>query len=98
MKSIRFHPDARIEMVESALFYEKQQQGLGKRYLESVQSAIHRIQLLPSSYQIIEKNIRRCRIDKFPFGVIFRERNECIDIIAVMHFKRNPDYWKTRTQ
>ncbi len=29
-------------------------------------------------------------------GVIYRNRNKSIEIIAVMHLKRKPDYWKNR--
>jgi hypothetical protein len=40
MKSIRFHPDADSEMVDAAQWYEIQQEGLGKRFLTSVQDAL----------------------------------------------------------
>jgi hypothetical protein len=30
MKPVRFHPEAQIELVESARYYETQRKGLGK--------------------------------------------------------------------
>ena len=40
--------------------------------------------------------VRRCCVERFPFGIVFREKEEEIQIIAVVHFKRDPDYWKQR--
>lgn len=96
MKPIRFHPGAQAELLASAHYYEDRQPGLGKRYLNAVHTAVRRIQLLPNSFQKIEGEIRRCRVESFPYGIIFRERDEYIEILAVMHFKRAPDYWKAR--
>jgi len=96
MKPIKFHPVAETEMVESAKYYESQQNDLGKRFLESVQSSINHIRINPDIYQIIHENIRRCQTKIFPFGIIFREQKNQIEIITVMHLKREPGYWKER--
>ena len=60
MKTVRFHPEARIEMVAAAQYYEKEQEGLGERFLEAVHSATRHIRLMPAIYQPIEGDIRRC--------------------------------------
>ena len=96
MKTVRFHPEARIEMVAAAQYYEKAQEGLGRRFLEAVHSATRRIPLMPAIYQAIEGDIRRCCVEKFPFGLVFREKEDHIEIIALIHFKRRPGYWKDR--
>ncbi|MFC1669818.1 type II toxin-antitoxin system RelE/ParE family toxin [Spirochaetota bacterium] len=97
MKPVKFHPEAESEMINSAGYYESQQVDLGKRFLESVQSSLKHIQINPKIYQKVYGNIRRCQIKIFPFGIIFREQKEQIEIIAVMHLKRKPKYWKDRT-
>lgn len=96
MKRLSFHPKAKIEMVESARFYEAEQVELGKHFLESVHVATQKIRLFPSIFQCVEGNVRRCRVERFPFGVVFREERDEIQIIAVVHFKRDPGYWKNR--
>ncbi len=96
MKPIKFHLDAETEMIQSAKYYESQQNDLGKRFLEAVQSSIKHIQINPKIYQYVYGNIRRCQTKIFPYGIIFREQIEQIEVIAVMHFKRKPDYWKGR--
>jgi plasmid stabilization system protein ParE len=38
---------------------------------------------------------RKCRVVRFRYALIFRERNGEVQIIAIMHMKRRPDYWKS---
>ena len=96
MKTIRFHPEADEEMVEAAVWYEAQQEDLGKRFLTAVQDALNRIELNPELYPFVEGDVHRCLTKTFPFGILFRIRPHIIAIMAVMHLRRDPDYWKTR--
>lgn len=96
MKAVRFHPDADTEMVDAARWYELQQEGLGKRFLASVQEALNRIKLNPRMHPIVEDDVRRCITKMFPFGILFRMNPGFISVMAVMHLHRDPDYWKTR--
>jgi len=96
MIPIRFHPEADVEMVSAAKYYETQQKDLGKRFLASVQDALNRIQVNPLLYQEIEAGVRRCLTMTFPFGVVFRIMPNQHVIIAVMHLHREPGYWKNR--
>lgn len=91
-----FHPEARAEFIESVRYYERQQPGLGRRFLDGVTEAISRIQAHPNMYRLIFGNWRQCRVPKFPFGIIYRIENRRIEIIAVMHLRRNPGYWRQR--
>jgi hypothetical protein len=33
---------------------------------------------------------------RFPYGVIYRASKDRVDVIAIMHLKRRPGYWKSR--
>jgi len=96
VKCLRFHPEAQAEMVEAARYYEVEKTGLGKRFLAAVQAATQKIRLFPQIYQRVEGDVRRCCVERFPFGVIFRDGINEIQVIAVVHFKRAPGYWKKR--
>lgn len=96
MKPICFHPEADSEMVDAAVWYESQQEDLGKRFLASVQDALNRIVVNPRLYPVVEADVRRCLTRTFPFGVLFRIKPDIIVIMAVMHLHRDPDYWKNR--
>jgi toxin ParE1/3/4 len=96
MKTVRFHADAEAEMQNAAIYYESQQRDLGRRFLASIQDAVNRIVLNPQLYPFVEGDVRRCFTRTFPFGVLFRESSETIQVIAVMHLHREPDYWQIR--
>jgi len=96
MTPIRFHPEADSEMMEAAVFYETQQQDLGKRFLSVVQDSLSHIQINPKLYPIIHLDVRRCITKTFPFNVLFRITPDQIIVMAVMHQSRHPDYWKNR--
>ena len=96
MKPFHFHPEALLEADEAAKFYEERQNGLGKRFIEALTDTINRIKRDLKLYRKIDDNIRKCRLLYFPYGVIYRDKNEFIEIIAVMHLRRKPGYWKSR--
>jgi toxin ParE1/3/4 len=96
MKPFGFHPEARSEFHESALRYESQQIGLGRRFVEAVRDAIVRIRTQPLLFREIEPGIRQCRTLRFPYGVIYRLKGDTVEVLAVMHLSRKPGYWKHR--
>ena len=97
MSPVEFHPSAGEELVQSARYYQAQTAGLGRRFAAAVLDAVHRIQESPLLYRLIEGDIRRCRVLRFPYGVVYRIKPERIEVLAVMHLRRQPGYWKSRT-
>jgi hypothetical protein len=83
-------------LTEAFEYYEKQRAGLGGEFLDEVEAAFERIRLNPTAWARVEGDIRRCRTKRFPYGVIYRVKLDTIEIIAVMHLHREPNYWKNR--
>jgi len=96
VKAYRFDPAALDEFKESVTFYEECQPGLGSRFIAAVEQAISQIRSNPLRFPPLEASIRKCRVSRFPFAIIFREGVEKIEIIAVMHLRREPNYWRKR--
>jgi len=97
MSPVEFHPAARGELILSAQYYQAQSPGLGRRFASAVRDAIHRIQEFPLLSPVLEDDVRRCRVLRFPYGVVYRAKPERIEVLAVMHLHRQPRYWKHRT-
>ena len=91
----RWHPSARAESDAAAAFYHGKRHGLGRRFLDSLQDALTRVKTRPGIYPELAPGIRKCRLETFPYALVFRARSG-IDIIAVMHLRREPGYWKGR--
>ncbi|MEO0454550.1 MAG: type II toxin-antitoxin system RelE/ParE family toxin, partial [Verrucomicrobiota bacterium] len=96
--NVFFHPEAREELIDTSLYYESKQPGLGGRFLGEVRQASLKISYQPQLFRILEGDIRKCRIRRFPYGVLFRKRIDRIEIIAVMQLNRKPGYWKERSR
>ena len=96
MTPLRFHPEADVEMMEAAVFYENQQLDLGKRFLAAVQHSLSTIQINPTLYPAIHSDVRRCITKIFPFNVLYRIASSQVVVVAIMHQSRDPDYWKVR--
>lgn len=86
-----------MEAEAAAAFYHDKQPGLAQRFLGDLEDTLHRIQRHPLAYRKVESEIRKCRVAHFPYGLIYRVRPDFIEIIAVMHLRRPPGYWKQRT-
>jgi toxin ParE1/3/4 len=91
-----FHPEAEVEFFDAVNFYERQQPGLGRRLSEEVQTAIRQICEHPLAWEQMDSQTRRFLTNRFPYGVLYRIKEDHIRIIAVMHLRRKPDYWQIR--
>ena len=91
-----FHPEARTEYREAAAFYETRGSGLGAAFTIEVEAALSRIVENPESYRVIEDDVRRCLTHTFPYGLLYTIEGDRILIVAVMHLRRAPVYWRDR--
>ena len=91
----RWHPDALAEAYAAAEFYRDKRRELARRFLNSLDEVLNRIELHPHIYREIEPGVRKCRLKTFPYAVIFRD-GRALEILAVMHLRRHPGYWKDR--
>ena len=95
--SYQFHPEAEAEHLETITYYETQQPGLGASYLAEFEAALERVCDGPSRYPIERRpDIRRIRLPRFPFTVLFREARGTVQVLAVAHYRRRPFYWLSR--
>ena len=96
MKRVKYHPDARVETIESALFYDERQVGLGDRFLRAVEDCQRFIQNHSGCGTPCDEGTRRYRVRKFPFALVYKEYADHILVVAVSHFSRKPGYWADR--
>jgi hypothetical protein len=91
-----FHPEAREEAIEAAAYYEGCQPGLGGQFTEEVNATITRILRYPRAWPKASALARRCRMNRFPYGLVYRIKPGAIRIYAVAHLNRLPGYWRSR--
>ncbi len=93
----RFHPAAESEHLEAAAHYETRKAGLGAQYLAEFERTMERIRQNPRRFRIDRQpDVRRASVQRFPYSILFREREGQVDILAVAHHRRRPMYWLLR--
>jgi hypothetical protein len=95
MKSA-MHPDAREEFLAAIDYYNEAEPGLGMAFYSEVEAAIGLIENYPDLWTEIDDNIRRCLVRRFPFAVLYSKEAGRVFIYAIMHTKREPNYWRDR--
>lgn len=93
-----FHPDARLEFREAAMFYESRRTGLGATFRREIEATIERILSAPDQFRVIEQDIQRCLAHIFPYAVIYTVERDYVLILAVAHASRRPGYWQERLE
>jgi plasmid stabilization system protein ParE len=94
--SYRFHPEAEVELNLSIDYYESIEPGLGYDFAIEVYDTIARIVEFPKAWTVLDGDVRRSLVKRFPYGVLYSEDAGDILILAVMNLHRAPDYWKHR--
>jgi plasmid stabilization system protein ParE len=91
-----FHPEAEREFTEAVEYYESRESGLGYDFSMEVFATIQNIINHPNAWPFIAEDVRRCLVNRFPYGALYSIEHDEILILAIMHLRRNPDYWKKR--
>lgn len=94
--TIRVLEVARQELDEAIAHYNGQAPGLGDAFLLESVAAIDRIRRFPRGWHPLGEDVRRCRLRRFPYGLIYHEQQGEILIVAVAHSHRRPEYWRDR--
>ncbi len=93
---VRFLDVAQRELDEAVDYYNAEVSGLGDAFLMEVLSAIDRIRSFPAAWHPLGSEIRRCRLRRFSYGLIYAVEDEAILVIAVANLHRRPDFWHNR--
>lgn len=94
--TIRLLEVAQQELDEAFAYYNEQAPGLGDAFLLEAVAAIDRIRRFPHGWHSLGEDLRRCRLRRFPYGLIYHEEQGEILIVAVAHSHRRPEYWRDR--
>ncbi|MGE4080650.1 MAG: type II toxin-antitoxin system RelE/ParE family toxin [Reyranella sp.] len=67
-------------------------------FLIEVLSTVKRIERFPEAWHPLGEGVRRCRLSRFPYGLIYTIDSGTILVLAVAHLHRRLDYWRDRLQ
>jgi len=91
-----FHPEAEEEFLSAINYYEESHIGLGHDFAREIYLAIQSIIEHPKTWPVFDMDIRRRLIGRFPYAILYSYEGQTVYILAVMHLRRDPGYWKSR--
>jgi toxin ParE1/3/4 len=96
MSGYAFHPLAESELLDAAHYYEQRRRGLGRSFLAEVRRCIQLILANPDIGTLLGDNVRRKTLHRFPYNLLYGQDSSGITVLAIMHQKRRPNYWRDR--
>ena len=95
--SIRLLEPAQAELDEAIGWYAEQAPGLGDAFLLETLKVLKLVEQFPQAWHPLTPEIRRCRLKRFPYSVVYTVDADGILVLAVAHQHRKPGYWRNRT-
>jgi plasmid stabilization system protein ParE len=94
--SIRLLEPAQAELDEAITWYAEQAPGLGDAFLIEALKTIQLIENFPQAWHPLTPQIRRCRLRRFPYSVVYTQDGTNLLVLAIAHQHRKPGYWRNR--
>jgi len=85
------------EEIEAAADYlDEETPGLGDEFLAEVQRTIGRLRLNPYVGPKIKPRVHKIGLRRFSYDLIYLIPPSSVVIVAVVHHRRDPGYWRNR--
>jgi len=91
---LSFHRRVQGEVDEAIEWYEEQSAGLGEDFYLKLQEALALVRAHPESFAfwLSSKTIRRVKLKRFPYDVLYELRPGRVRVLCVRHEKRHPRF------
>ena len=90
------HPAADAEFAEAVRYYAGIDPALGIRYYREMERLIQAACGQPERYLRFCPPARRVLSREFPYSIVYLSQPDRVWIVAVMHAKKRPGYWRSR--
>ena len=94
---VDYHPLTVSDLNSAVSYYNRQRPGLGDEFRSEIYATIDRVRSNPLHFQVVERDIRRGFVHRFPYSVLFRVVNdETVRVLVIRHHRRHPSFGLTR--
>ena len=91
--SVIIKAEAHKDVLNAFFYYEEQQQGLGEKFLKSLDERYSDLLIHPYNYSFINEDplkvLRDVRLKKFPYVIVFEIADDIVIVYAVHNLKRH---------
>jgi hypothetical protein len=92
--NVRVWSVAEQELASAVLWYEEQCHGLGSEFLDQYEAAMAAIEIDAAGFPALEtlhleRCVRRCRLKRFPYVIVFEILQTEVVVYALVHLTRD---------
>ena len=96
IRPLIIRPEAEGDLTEGFDWYEQRRSGLGDAFLEEINTRLRRIAENPLRHAIVYRNARQALIRRFPYKILYLFEGDRIEVLGVVHARRQPRFWQQR--
>ena len=94
---VEFHPAAAEEFLAAVDYYTTALPELGRRFYQAVRHATDLAFEYPDAGSPRARtDARQILVVGLPYDLVYQYRGEAIEVIALAHHRRRPNYWRDR--
>jgi toxin ParE1/3/4 len=93
---VEYHEGATADVKSAVAWYQKRSPKAALDFIEELHRAADTIREAPDRWPLGKNNTRRFLLWRFPFSIIYSERETVVMVWAVAHGSRRPEYWVRR--
>jgi toxin ParE1/3/4 len=95
-KPLQLLPVAEAELDDATDWYEQRQPGLGSAFVVRVEELFRRITNNPRMNPAVYKEVRKAKVIRFPYVVLYKDQPTEVLVISVFHTSRDPSIRQAR--
>ncbi len=95
-RRLTIQPEATDEACDAHDWYDERQAGLGAEFYRELTRTIEFIMENPMLSPVAYRGLRKRKLDRFPYLVIYQASESEISVVSVFHGSRHPAVWKKR--
>lgn len=95
---IKVLKSASQDLIDGYWFYEKQSEGLGAYFLDTLYSDIDSLAIYGGIHPIYFDKYNRALSKRFPFAIYYRLENHTVLVYAILDCRRNPAWIRKRIE
>lgn len=98
MYQIILHKEVGDEVEHAYTWHESKHQGIGDRLLAEIEAGFNSIVENPMQWSGFGARSRRYVLPNFPYSIIYHGLGDAVLVLAIMHHRQKPGYWRKRNK
>jgi toxin ParE1/3/4 len=99
LKPLKIIVPAELELHEATMWYRERDPRVADRFAAEARKTLRLIEQFPQIGGLvvgIDRHVRRMPIHAFPYGIVFVDLGDSIEVVAFAHNRRRPAYFMAR--